>query len=121
MKKYKYINTETYGYERFRIGWRDQNRIFKYRRSSIARKYEYYYNGKDMIMHYTPSILACVTMTVFSPLFIIIHGIGVTYEAVITDGWLAKRNGAFCKDEITQPEYIEQLLKARKKWYEVWK
>lgn len=101
--QYKYECPTERGFKKFTISKRDQNRIFKYRKSKWSCKYEFYLLDKTIIMFKLPSKLFCILTTLLLPVSILLLGV-MNYKRIyresVIDTWRAKEQGAFSQDAI---------------------
>ncbi len=117
---YKYVCPTTEGYERFSISRKDQDKIFKYRKSIWSCNYEYYVKDRTIKMYKIPSIWACLLGTILFPVALIFDGVmnyKEAYKECILHTWQCKKYGAFSADEIYKRESddtFDRVLEARK-------
>lgn len=105
------------GYKRFKITNKQQNNLFKHRQSKFFIKYEYYINGKEILMYQIPTAFACVLSTLLFPIGLLLGGVlhyKATYKSMVSDMWKCKENGAFISDHIYKGETYDSLIKSAK-------
>ena len=103
MSEYKYRNPVDDGYIKFGISSKDQNRIFKHRKSRWSINYEFYIKDGHIIMHAIPNVFGCLFCTVIFPFSLLLCGV-VNYKDVykecILRTWQCKKYGSFSGDDI---------------------
>ncbi len=120
MEEYKYICPTEQGYTQFKIGRRDQNRIFSRWKWNPLYKYEYYHKGSEIIVQKIPSILGCIFCTIGFPLLLLVvrvSDIKRTFRVMVLEMWQCKRYGVFPKEIIhkeKRPQIFQELLDASK-------
>ena len=74
---YVYVSLLEKGYTRIKVKASNHNKVFKNTsfsrkgiRNSLFNKYEYYYNGKMLIIQKLPSFLGKVFLSLVAPVFI---------------------------------------------------
>jgi len=71
---YKYENPLEKGYKSFKLTKKQHNSLFEHRQIRWIDKYEYFYNGKDIIIHKFYSIPCVILSTLLFPLGIFSNG-----------------------------------------------
>ena len=120
MSQYEYKNPEDEGYTKFSISNKDQNDIFKYRRSLWSVNYEFYVKGNHIKMQKIPNIYGCVASTLLLPLGLLLEGLAnykETYKDMVLRVWQCKKYGSFSGDDIYKREKnddgtFDKLIKA---------
>lgn len=100
---YEYKNPEENGYIKFSISNKEQNEIFKYRKSKWSYNYEFYANDSHIIMYQIPNTLGCIACTFLFPIALILEGLSnykEVYKDMILRTWQCKKYGAFSGDDI---------------------
>lgn len=118
---YKYECPTSKGYTRFRISNKDQNRIFKFRKTGWSINYEFYVKDKHIIMYAIPNVLGCIASTLLLPIGILVEGLSntkQTYKGMVTRMWKCKEYGAFSGDDIYKRDNddgtFDDVLRCRK-------
>ena len=118
---YEYINPEDKGYKKFSISKREQNKIFRYRKTAWSLNYEFYVNKNHIKMQAIPSTLGCIVSTLLFPLGVLLEGLAnykEVYNDMVLRVWQCKKYGAFSGDDIYNREgadgTYDKLLEAAK-------
>jgi len=103
MSNYIYTNPLDKGYKQFKLTKKQHNKLFKYRQMRWCDKYEYYYNGNEILIHKFINLPTKILATILFPFYLLFYGMGNFKELIkeMKSGYNQKKYGAFSVDSTT--------------------
>lgn len=103
MSNYIYTNPLDEGYKQFTLTKKQHNDLFKYRQITWRDKYEYYYNGNEILLHKFANVPTKILITILFPFYLLFYGVGNFKELIeeMKSGYNQKKYGSFTVDSIS--------------------